>query len=59
MIDQAKGLVKDSELCDVNVWLVDQHVAIVRCDWAGRRLKVERRSHADPQVWTETLHYVA
>ena len=58
-IEHAKGLVTHCELWEVNVWLVDQHVATVRCDWTGRRLTVERRSEAEPQVWTEKLHYVA
>ena len=57
-IEHAKRLVADAELCEVNVWLGDRHVASVRCDSAGRRLIVERRSESDPQVWTETLHYV-
>ena len=58
-IEHAKGPVANRELWEVNVWALDRHVAHVRCDWAGRRLTVERRSDADPQVWTETLNYVA
>jgi hypothetical protein len=58
-IEHAKGLVENRELWEVNVWLADRYLAWVRCDWAGRRLTVERRSEGDPQVWNETLHYVA